>query len=107
MAKSSALAFREDRATARDEVHYRARAKGIDGRAVELLVVNISAQGLMARCDADFQPGDRLSVVLPVLGAVDAEVRWSLGGRVGCELAKAVGLADYYEVLAAMVKNKG
>ena len=43
---------------------------------------------------------------LPVVGTVNAEVRWSLGGRTGCELDAMIGLAPYYEVLTAMVKGR-
>lgn len=94
------------RSTPRDEVHYRARAFGPDARPLQLLIVNISAMGLMARCDAAFQAGDRLRVQLPVVGTVAAEIRWSLGGRIGCELDTPIGLADYYELLAALTKAR-
>ena len=58
----------ENRALPRDEVHYRARASGPDMRPVTLLIVNMSALGLMARCEVEFAPGDRIRVVLPVVG---------------------------------------
>ena len=90
----------------RDEVHYRARAFGPDAKPLQLLIVNLSAMGLMARCDTGYQPGDRLRVQLPVVGTVAAEIRWSLGGRIGCELDTAIGLADYYELLAALTKQR-
>jgi hypothetical protein len=32
-----------------------------------------------------------------------AEVRWSLGGRVGCQFETPVPLADYYELIAGML----
>jgi hypothetical protein len=102
----AALAYDDRRELPRDEVDYRARAVGADGRPVSLQVVNLSAQGLMARTPRDHAVGERLTVTLPVVGSVTAEVRWSLGGRIGCELARAINLADYYELLAAMVKGR-
>ena len=90
------------RSAPRDEVRHRARAFGPDGRPLHLLVVNVSAGGLMARCDEEHAPGDRLRVHLPRLGLVGVEVRWSLGGRIGCRFDTAVPLARYYELLAAM-----
>jgi hypothetical protein len=87
----------------RDEVHYRARGTGPDGRQLQLLVVNMSARGLMARCEVEYPVGAVLRVQLPVIGAVDAEVRWSLGGRIGCQLDRTVPLAQYYSLLAAMM----
>lgn len=94
----------DERAIPRDEVHYRARAFGPDARPLTLLIVNMSAMGLMARCETDYQPGDRLRVNLPVVGTVVAEIRWSLGGRLGCELERTIDLADYYDLLAVLMR---
>jgi hypothetical protein len=102
----AALAYSDRRELPRDEVDYRARATGPDGKPVNLQVVNLSAQGMMARTARDHAIGERLTVALPVIGTVTAEVRWSLGGRIGCELSRAINLADYYELLAAMVKGR-
>jgi len=103
---TASAALRDERSAGRDEVHYRARAFGPDARQISITIVNISAMGLMARSDVPFATGDRLRIVLPVIGPVAAEVRWSLGGRIGCELDQAIGLSDYYELLAALVKGR-
>ncbi|NIJ20371.1 hypothetical protein FHS95_002063 [Sphingomonas naasensis] len=100
------LAIADDRQEMRDDVHYRARAFGPDARQLSFLVVNISPHGLMARCDTPFQTGDRLRLVLPVAGTVAAEVRWSLGGRLGCQFDRAIDLAAYYELIAQLLKSK-
>lgn len=101
----AALAYSDRRDVPRDEVHYRVRAFGTDARPVSILVVNMSAQGLMARVDGDRPIGERLHITLPVVGVVVAEVRWSLGGRIGCELDQPISIADYYDLLAALLKN--
>ncbi|MFZ5793244.1 MAG: PilZ domain-containing protein [Sphingomonas sp.] len=106
MAKALAGQVADKRALARDEVHYRARAYGPDAQQVSLLIVNLSALGLMARAEVPYGEGDRLRVTLPVVGVVVAEIRWALGGRIGCELDQPIDLADYYEVLAVMVRGK-
>ncbi|WP_253190485.1 PilZ domain-containing protein [Sphingomonas sp. LM7] len=100
------LAIADDRREMREDVHYRARAFGPDARQLTFLVVNISPHGLMARCDTPFEVGDRLRVVLPSAGPVVAEVRWSLGGRLGAQFDPAIDLAAYYELIAVMVKGK-
>jgi len=92
------------RTTDRDEVHFRARAFGPDAQPRTLLIVNISPHGLMARCEHEFAEGARLRVMLPVVGAVPAEIRWALGGRIGVSFDSAVDLASYYELLAQMLK---
>ena len=94
----------DERSEPRDEVHHRTRAFRQDGTSVEFVVVNISARGLMARCDAAFDVGDRLRVKLPAVGSIAAEIRWSLGGRIGCQLDENIPLANYSQLLAAMAK---
>ena len=103
---ATAMAFVEKRETPRDEVHYRVRAFGGDAQPVSILIVNLSAQGLMARVDADRPVGERLRITLPVVGVIVAEVRWSLGGRIGCELDQQIAVAEYFEVLAALLKGR-
>jgi hypothetical protein len=100
------LALADDRQEMRDDVHYRARAFGPDARQLTFLIVNISPHGLMARCDTPFETGDRLRIVLPVAGTVAAEIRWSLGGRLGCQFDPAIDLASYYELIAVLLKGK-
>lgn len=106
MASRAALAYQDDRQVTRDEVHYRARATGPNGKPFSMLIVNISAMGLMARCELPFEPGDVVEITLPVIGQTRAHVRWSLGGRIGCELPQVIDLADYYELLAVLLKSR-
>jgi hypothetical protein len=89
----------------RDLVDYRARAFGPDARALTLQIVNISTHGLMARCDAAYQVGERMRITLPAVGVVVAEIRWALGGRIGCNFERAIDRASYYELLAAMLRR--
>ncbi|MEO8374969.1 MAG: PilZ domain-containing protein [Sphingomonas bacterium] len=95
----------DERAVPRDEVHYRARALGPDDKMLSLLIVNMSALGLMARADTNYDVGDQLRVTLPVVGTVVAEIRWTLGGRLGCQLTRPIDLASYYDLLAALVRG--
>lgn len=92
----------DERSEPRDAVHHRTRAAHADGRLIALVVVNTSASGLMARCDARVEQGERLRIDLPVVGALMVEVRWSLGGRLGCRVVQPLGLAEYYALLAAL-----
>ena len=103
---ATALAFTEKRELPRDEVDYRARAYGGDAQPVGLAGRQHVAQGLMARVVGDRPIGERLHITLPVVGVVIAEVRWSLGGRIGCELDRPIGMAEYYELLAALLKGR-
>ena len=100
-----ATAVRDARGEPRDEVMHRTHALDGDGHTLKLVLVNMSANGVMARCDGDPAAGNRLRIRLPVLGYVDAVVRWSLGGRVGCELERTIPLVDYYTMLMVMTRN--
>lgn len=73
--------------------------------ALSLLIVNLSPHGLMARCEGAFTVGERVRIALPVVGVVIAEVRWALGGRVGCRLDQGIDRASYYELLAALMRR--
>ena len=101
---NTARAWVDERSEPRNEVHYRARATGPDGRALHPVIVNISARGLMARCDVAYEIGEVVAFQLPVVGRIDGEVRWSLGGRMGCQLDRTIPLADYYALLAVMAR---
>lgn len=95
----------DERGEPRDEVHYRARAFGPDNRPLNLVVVNMSARGMMARCETEYAVGSHVRVHLPVVGLIQAEIRWCLGGRMGFQLDRTIGLGDYYGLLAAMVRG--
>ena len=95
----------EERELPRDEVQHRAKGVRVDGDEVLLLIVNMSAGGLMARCGASFAIGEQVAVTLPVVGAVPAEVRWCLGGRAGFQFDQMIPLADYLNLLAAVVRG--
>ena len=92
----------DGRGERRDEVLHRTRASLDDGTCCPLLVVNVSPGGMMARCERAFAIGERLGVELPGAGSVIAEVRWSLGGRIGCRFVVALGPGVYDGVLEAM-----
>lgn len=89
----------------REEVFYRTRGVRVGGASLPLQVVNISASGLMARTDACFTVGESLRIRLPVVGEMSAQVRWSLGGRIGCQFDRMIGLASYLELLGTLAKT--
>lgn len=72
------------------------------GRTHGVCIINISPLGLMCRTDAELPVGERISIWLPVLLEVAAEVRWTEGGRVGMEFLTAIDPACYAAMLALM-----
>lgn len=70
------------------------------GRTHGVRIINISALGLMCRTDADLLIGERVSVWLPVIKDVQAEVRWAEDGRIGMEFREAIEPRLYDAMLA-------
>lgn len=93
------------RDAAREEVFFRTRATTQAGDVIQLQIVNMSAGGFMARCEAELAAGESVSIRLPVVGDISAEIRWSLGGRVGCQFDRMIDLAPYLQLLAEMVEG--
>ena len=95
----------ERRQSEREEVFYRTRATPAGMSSVPVQVVNISANGFMARAEIDLPIGHPLSIRLPVVGEIRAEVRWALGGRIGCQFARMIDFAPYLELLGALARG--
>lgn len=93
------------RESERDEVFYRTRASAPGLGSFPVQVVNISANGFMARAETDLPVGQLLTIRFPVIGEAKAEVRWSLGGRIGCQFSRMIDLAPYLELVAALLKD--
>lgn len=89
----------------REEVYHRTRGILDGGGMVALQIVNISATGFMARTETELAPGAALTVRLPVTGERKAEVRWALAGRIGCQFARSIDLADYLQLLGTLAKD--
>lgn len=102
---ASNLALSLEAGGEREEVHFSTRGFASDQSPLTMLVVNVSRFGLMARCEGDFDVGDPIQIQLPVAGLVMAEVRWSLGGRVGVQFDPPIEPAFYLEALPAMQRG--
>lgn len=86
----------------REETHCRVRVRDAAGPREAMLVVNLSPNGLMARSEAILPVGHLLTFDLPEAGPRPAEVRWSLGGRLGCRFLAPIPAELYPRTLAAM-----
>lgn len=96
------LNMTDGRTEPRDEVNRRCRAVLADRRTVQVLVVNLSPNGLMIRSDVPVSVGEWLRVTLPIVGEVQVAIRWALGGRIGCQMEKPIPAYRYHAVLSAM-----
>ncbi|TCP35039.1 PilZ domain-containing protein [Sphingomonas sp. BK235] len=101
VARSAMMAY-EDRVEPRDETLCRTWLFDAGGARHSVTVVNASLNGFMARAEADLSIGERVVLTLPVIGDRTAEIRWSLGGRVGAKFAQELPASLYPCALAAM-----
>lgn len=74
------------------EVGRQAERVAVDGAArlrpnswssVEATMLDLSPLGFRARCEARLQPGGGISVDIPGIGSVDAQVEWRRDGEFG------------------------
>lgn len=88
----------------RDDVQFEARGFGPAAEELQLRVLNLSSHGLSARTHLALRAGDRLRLILPVVGVMGADVRWAKGRRFGCMFDMPIDRASYYELLAAVLE---
>jgi hypothetical protein len=63
-----------------------------DQRAVEVTVCDLSTSGFMAECLRPVLIGSFVSLDLPGIGPVNAQVRWQVGGRLGGKFLDSISL---------------
>jgi hypothetical protein len=57
----------------------------LDGTKSPVRLSNFSDQGCQIDADNDFRIGERLSIAIPRMGQVKAQVRWALPGSAGAK----------------------
>jgi len=60
---------------------------------VEVTICDVSQCGFMAECRDPLQIGSYVSLDVPGIGAVDAQVRWQIGWRMGGMFLDPISLA--------------
>jgi hypothetical protein len=73
----------KDRRSDRTAVGETAQLRHHDWYSVEVKVHDVSQCGFMAECASPVQIGSYVSLDVPGVGPVRAQVRWQIGGRMG------------------------
>ena len=81
----------------------RLRREGADDAAFTLR--NMSASGFMGECVEAVRAGSKVTLLLPLGNAVEADVRWALNGRIGCQVRGRFTRGQRALVLALTLKN--
>lgn len=61
--------------------------------AVKVQIRDVSTQGFMAECAAPIRIGSYVSLDVPGIGPVNAQVRWQLGDRMGGQFVDPISLS--------------
>lgn len=86
--------FYKKRRTARTTVSARARLSEAALYAIEVRVCDVSTGGFMAECPDPVRIGSYVSLDVPGLGPVEAQVRWQLGRRMGGMFLDPISLSE-------------
>lgn len=62
--------------------------------SVEVTVCDVSTEGFMAECAESVRIGSFVSLDVPGIGPVHAQVRWQLGNRMGGQFVDPIRLAQ-------------
>jgi len=76
-------AFYKQRGDQRQPVDGAAQLSHSGWYKVEVTIRDVSTTGFMAECAEPVRIGSRVSLEVPGIGEVEAQVRWQLGGRMG------------------------
>ena len=91
----------DGRQVQRDAVEFDAMLRAADGTTIDVRVVNLSARGFMARTEASFAIDAPIRITLPRVGALDARIAWTLGGRIGAQFILPLAPDRYDDLLSA------
>jgi hypothetical protein len=61
--------------------------------SVKVRIRDVSTEGFMAECQDPIRIGSYVSLDVPGIGPVHAQVRWQLGGRIGGQFVDPISLA--------------
>jgi hypothetical protein len=70
-----------------------ARLRPNSWSSVEATVVDLSREGFRAECDARLRTGSAVSLEIPGVGPVEAQVEWQRGGEFGARFFQPIDLS--------------
>jgi hypothetical protein len=81
------------RQSERIEICEATRMRPNEWSSVEVYIADVSAFGFKARCEARLIRGSMISIDLPGIGAVDAQIRWHRGDYIGACFIERIDIA--------------
>ncbi len=62
--------------------------------SLQITMLDLSASGFRAECEARVKPGSRVSLDVPGIGAVDAQIEWQRDHQIGARFFAPIELAS-------------
>ncbi len=78
---------------ARRTLHLEARGATAAGEATDVVIQNISLDGLLLESPLALEPGETILIDLPEAGTIEASVVWTSGDLFGCRFAQSLSPA--------------
>jgi hypothetical protein len=82
----------QGRGTERRQVSAETRLRPNSWSSVAATMVDLSERGFRATCEARLQPGAGVSLDIPGIGSVDAQVEWQRNGEFGARFFQPLDL---------------
>jgi hypothetical protein len=70
-----------------------ARLRPNDWSSLEVRLVDLSAEGFRAKCEATMLRGSTVRIDLPGIGEVEAQLTWRRGGEIGARFIVPIDLS--------------
>lgn len=105
MSAGAQLSVTDMRSAARHPVDHKVIGEHRQLGDVQVRIVNISAQGFMAKGDHGLSRGERLVIRLPVVGRIEAHVIWIRDDRSGFQFERIIRGDDFLKLIDTLQPN--
>lgn len=105
MGAGAQLSVTDMRSAARHPVDHQVIGEHRQLGDVQIRIVNISAQGFMARGDHGLGRGERIVIRLPIVGRIEAHVIWTRDERSGFQFERILRGDDFLKLIDTLQPN--
>ncbi|MDE8650689.1 PilZ domain-containing protein [Novosphingobium album (ex Liu et al. 2023)] len=105
MVAGAQLTVTDKRRAARHPVDYKVIAEHRQLGDVHLRIVNLSAQGFMAKGTPELERGERLTIRFPVIGRIEAHLIWAYEDRAGFQFERIIRLDEFLKLVDTLQPN--
>ncbi|HKX78663.1 MAG TPA: PilZ domain-containing protein [Novosphingobium sp.] len=105
MSAGAQLSVTDKRRAMRHPVDYKVIAEHRQLGDVHLHIVNVSAQGFMAKGEIALGRGERVMIRLPVVGQIEAHLIWARDDRTGFQFERIIRFDEFMKLVDAIQPN--